>query len=398
MKFSYFKTYFIKRSRLKFSRTLKEQCLVNQFEMKKIFLKIVLLYLTSLQEGETSSVIQNSNACSNDDFYLRKVDRRIINLNEIPIVVPGIHNYQQCFAHCQKHRCFLFEFQRPGDEKKPGSCSIYPGQIELRPRLSTRFEEDENRSFFERAPCPLEEPEKSFRGTFKEAGNCSDVQDFGGTQSGLYEIAEIVNTSATSNQLQYILCDMNEFGGGWTTIMHNQGDITFASDWESYKKGFGDYRRSFWAGNDFIHQLTKNKDTELLVILKDNQTEIYYAHYKTFSIDDEASNYTLAIGQHTSLPGVTNLPPNALDQFYEHNGIPFSTKDKDSSSNTCATDYNVGWWFRGCYKVDLVSKVCGKATNYITGNAGIHWNDAKNQGWKGYCFTESTMLVRKRRY
>eukprot|EP00111_Clytia_hemisphaerica_P007558 TCONS_00021954-protein len=364
--------------------------------MEQLFLKIMILYLIFIQRVETSNILQDKNVCSNENFYLRKVEKRTIKLKETPIEIPGIQYYQQCFAQCQKHQCSIFDFRKPVNGENSGSCSVYPGKSEKRTQVSTRFVENGNHSFFERVPCPLEKPEKSIQGTFKEAKSCSDVKNFGGTQSGLYEINETIKTSS-SNHLQYILCNMNELGGGWTTIMHNQGDITFAGDWEAYKQGFGDYRKSFWAGNNFIHQLTANEDTELLVILKDDQSVMYYGHYKTFFIGDEGSNYKLTIGQHREIPGVINLPQSVDDQFYVHNRAPFSTKDKDWSSKECAIDFDVGWWFTGCYKVDLVSQVCGEETNYLTGNSGIHWHDAKNSGWENYCFTESTMLVRKHR-
>jgi len=44
----------------------------------------------------------------------------------------------------------------------------------------------------------------------------------------------------------------------------------FTRSWDDYKKGFGDLRREFWAGNDFLHHATSgDKHVTLRIELRD---------------------------------------------------------------------------------------------------------------------------------
>lgn len=45
----------------------------------------------------------------------------------------------------------------------------------------------------------------------------------------------------------------------------------------------------------------------------------------------------------------------AGDSLKYHNGSPFSTKDKEPSTNSghCTKKYMGGWWYKNCYKANL---------------------------------------------
>ena len=118
------------------------------------------------------------------------------------------------------------------------------------------------------------------------------------------------------------------------------GGVSFQRKWQEYKQGFGDYRTSFWAGNELIYQLTENQDMELMVILRDDAQVKHYAYYKTFHLSDEDNGYGLTIGQYSqeatlspALPQVTNY------QMEVHNGKNFSTWDRDSTAIDCEEQY-----------------------------------------------------------
>ena len=75
------------------------------------------------------------------------------------------------------------------------------------------------------------------------------------------------------------------------------GSVDFFKTWDEYKEGFGDTTTNFWLGNDNINELTASRVHRLRVELTsffDDRTA--FAEYATFSIDDEANNYTLRLG------------------------------------------------------------------------------------------------------
>ncbi|KAK3082718.1 hypothetical protein FSP39_003443 [Pinctada imbricata] len=93
-------------------------------------------------------------------------------------------------------------------------------------------------------------------------------------------------------------------------------------------------------GNDIIHQITANKNHELLIVMEDFDQTVRYAHYGTFFIGNENEKYKL---------NVTGYSGTAGDSLAFHNGLPFSTydQDNDSDSRNCAVIYK-----GNCYPVN----------------------------------------------
>ena len=60
---------------------------------------------------------------------------------------------------------------------------------------------------------------------------------------------------------------------------------------------------------------------------------------------------------------------DCLTGSHVHNGMPFSTKDKDQdnwSSGNCAVSFTSAWWHNGCIHSNLNGKNFGYAKNDIT--------------------------------
>jgi ficolin len=72
----------------------------------------------------------------------------------------------------------------------------------------------------------------------------------------------------------------------------------------------------------------------------------YYAHYTYFNVDNEEMNYKLTVSGHNG---------NTLDDLRLHNGMMFSTfdRDNDKSGENCANTYMSGWWYNICYASNL---------------------------------------------
>ena len=71
-----------------------------------------------------------------------------------------------------------------------------------------------------------------------------------------------------------------------------------------------------------------------------------YAKYSNFTITNEATNYTLFVDFYSG---------SATDRLAAHNGMAFTTKDRDNdkSSSNCAVNYRGAWWYYNCHNSNL---------------------------------------------
>ena len=184
------------------------------------------------------------------------------------------------------------------------------------------------------------------------ARDCAELLSAGFKESGVYTVNPANKTSFE------VYCDMKTDGGGWT-VFHKRfnGFVGFYRGWDEYKNGFGDFRGEFWLGNEKIHQLTEIP-SQLRVEINTSSDGNKYAKYNNFTVTNEATNYTLFVGFYSG---------DADDQLSYHNGMAFSTKDRDNdkSGGNCAESQKGAWWYDSCYQSNLNS-------NY--GDGDYRWN------------------------
>ena len=83
----------------------------------------------------------------------------------------------------------------------------------------------------------------------------------------------------------------------------------------------------FWYGLRNIHCLTEREEVELQIeVRQDNGTGQVWT-YGYFEVDGPETNYTLHIGQAQGSSGV-------YDSMAEHNGMQFTTTDRDNDIYT----------------------------------------------------------------
>ena len=183
------------------------------------------------------------------------------------------------------------------------------------------------------------------------ARDCQELFSAGFKKSGVYTV------NPTNKASFEVFCDMKTEGGGWT-VFHKRvnGAWDFYRGWEEYKNGFGDIRGEFWLGNEKIHQLTEIP-SQLRVEIKTKSDVDKYAKYSTFTVANEASNYTLFVGFYSG---------TASDRLTYHNGMAFSTRDRDNDEfyDNCAVNHKGAWWYNSCFDSNLNS-------NY--GDKTYHW-------------------------
>ncbi|XP_063443143.1 fibrinogen C domain-containing protein 1-like [Mytilus trossulus] len=182
-----------------------------------------------------------------------------------------------------------------------------------------------------------------------------------------------------------VYCDMKVDHGGWTVIQRREsGDLNFIEGWEKYKTGFGKLKREFWLGNDKIHTLTSQGRYELLIGLVDFDNNQAHAKYKHFYIGNETSKYKINVYGYSGSAG---------DSLNYHNGMPFTTIDRDNDpyiDKNCAALSNGAWWFRTCFHSHLNGIFFNRTPSNHWG--GIIWKD-----WKGfhYSLRATEMMIRR---
>jgi len=139
------------------------------------------------------------------------------------------------------------------------------------------------------------------------------------------------------------------------------GSDFFNRSWAEYKAGFSDNRGNYWLGNDLLSQLTLTGRYKLRFDLQALNGSWYYAEYSTFVVLSEAYNYRLQVSGYSG---------NADDGFRQHNGMEFTTYDRDNDpwtssryNNNCAVLLGGGCWFAGCGTCDF-NNARGRTQNF----------------------------------
>ena len=80
------------------------------------------------------------------------------------------------------------------------------------------------------------------------------------------------------------------------------GRVDFYRSWAEFKNGFGELTGEHWLGNDNIHLLTKDNDSQVKYRLQSLDGNWTSADYLPFSIGDESQGYLLTTGAYLGAP------------------------------------------------------------------------------------------------
>ena len=145
-----------------------------------------------------------------------------------------------------------------------------------------------------------------------------------------------------------VYCDMSTDGGGWTVFQRRiDGTENFYRNWLAYKTGFGKLNGNFWLGLEKIHRITAKDSRHILrVEVRHKNGKNGYAKYTTFRVSDESDKYRLTVGGYSG---------NAGDSLAYHNGMFFSTYDRDNDEwpLNCAKNTRGAWWQKSCQYSNL---------------------------------------------
>ena len=208
--------------------------------------------------------------------------------------------------------------------------------------------------------------------------DCLNLTSKGNYPSGVYTI----KPSGCSDFTADVYCDMVTEGGGWTIFQRRfNGEVDFNRNWTEYEQGFGDVDGEYWAGLRLLHLFTLSRAVTLRVELSSFDNEIAYAEYRSFSVGDLSSNYTLTIGSYSG---------NAGDSLAYHNNMQFTTNDRDNDHNSgnCAQYYQGAWWYKSCHRSLLNGQYLGPTGN---SESAMVW-----RGWKGWQSLKSSKMMLRR--
>uniref|UniRef100_A0A8C1XRX5 Fibrinogen C domain containing 1 n=1 Tax=Cyprinus carpio TaxID=7962 RepID=A0A8C1XRX5_CYPCA len=185
--------------------------------------------------------------------------------------------------------------------------------------------------------------------------DCSDIYASGQREDGIYSVFPTHYPEGFQ-----VFCDMTTDGGGWTVIQRREdGSVNFFRDWEAYREGFGKITGEHWLG----------KPSMSLSVMQSHQFRVWV------TILGKCHDFHF----HS---GCLVTRSEKCDSLLKHNGMKFTTKDKDNdhSENNCASFYHGAWWYRNCHTSNLNGQYLrGQHTSYAD---GIEWSS-----WTGWQYS-----------
>ncbi|PAA47941.1 hypothetical protein BOX15_Mlig016613g4, partial [Macrostomum lignano] len=136
------------------------------------------------------------------------------------------------------------------------------------------------------------------------------------------------------------------------------GSLSFAQNWDSYVKGFGNPSSNYWMGLDRLSEMTKTGEKNGYALTSRCRLRIevqsfrggrYNAEFRMFQVLGPEQQYRLRVGLQVGRSELGN-------RFLHHNGKRFSTfdRDHDTSKHSCSRLFGYGgWWYGGCHWVNL---------------------------------------------
>ncbi|XP_018024186.1 microfibril-associated glycoprotein 4-like [Hyalella azteca] len=181
-----------------------------------------------------------------------------------------------------------------------------------------------------------------------------------------------VYTIYPSGAAVQVYCDQTTDGGGWTVFLRRQKQepqLNFSRTFKEYEEGFGSPSGEYWLGLENLHLLTTTKTHEMLAVIVRgvNRTSSRYLDFKV----EGGKNYTLRVG------GYDNVSSSAGDPLTNHDGMQFSTIDRDRfpGAVSCSEKYGGGgWWYHFCYDANPTGVYGGDKPAEVTGGKFLAWN------------------------
>lgn len=211
-----------------------------------------------------------------------------------------------------------------------------------------------------------------------------------GETNGLFKIRP---GSTGSTDVVEVYCHQEGLMGGWLLVQQREsGVLSFNRSWAEYRNGFGSVdakgKGEFWIGNQNLHLLTNQGETMLKVELEDWEGGVARAEYM-IRVGSEEEGYPLHVSGYNGDAGdALVVPQSDMASYLSHNGMKFSTFDKDNDKweENCAELFGGGWWYNNCQSANL-NGIYYKGTYDVEKNTpyevanGVVWGTFKPQNY-----------------
>ncbi|KAE8279500.1 Fibrinogen alpha chain Fibrinopeptide A Fibrinogen alpha chain Precursor [Larimichthys crocea] len=183
-----------------------------------------------------------------------------------------------------------------------------------------------------------------------------------GETNGLFKIRP---GSTGSTDVVEVYCHQEGLMGGWLLVQQREsGVLSFNRSWAEYRNGFGSVdakgKGEFWIGNQNLHLLTNQGETMLKVELEDWEGGVARAEYM-IRVGSEEEGYPLHVSGYNGDAGdALVVPQSDMASYLSHNGMKFSTFDKDNDKweENCAELFGV------CARLMLQSELGQKPSSH----------------------------------
>ena len=180
---------------------------------------------------------------------------------------------------------------------------------------------------------------------------------------------------------------MDTDGGGWTVFQRRQdGSVNFDRTWNDFRDGFGDLTGEHWLGNKYVHEMTFNgRAYDLRIDLADWEGEERHATYSFVTVDYERNHFRLDYDRYV------HEQSTVVDSFAFHNGMNFTTVDRDNDRNAAnCGDWYGGFWHNSCVHAGLNNRWRNTSEGAYQ-NRHIYWIY-----WRGvgYSLKSTKMMIR----
>ena len=176
-----------------------------------------------------------------------------------------------------------------------------------------------------------------------------------------------------------VYCDQ-----GWTVIQRRMdGSVDFYRNWTDYVEGFGNLQGEFWLGLHKINRLAASTNN-LRVNMEDFHGTKKWAFYAEFRVGNEITKYRLHVKGYRGSAG---------DSLRLHNGMKFTTKDRDNDVYrlyNCAVANKGAWWYSFCHTSNLNGLYLIGPHDSI--GTGVNWHR-----FRGYHYSLKTTEMEIRR-
>ena len=195
----------------------------------------------------------------------------------------------------------------------------------------------------------------------------------------------ILNVTTPTNQVGIVIKTCTPDESKWITIQQRvDGSVSFMRSWQEYVEGFGFENGNYWAGLEFMNNLTKFVPKRLRILLEHFDGSVPdVVFYWNFSVMNAESNYRL---------NISGFSGNIGNSLKKSNRMMFTTQDTDNDrkdSENCAVKHKCSWWMNSCFYACLNGEYQTKANTELHGK-GIVWLHPRKLG---YSYKRSIMSI-----